>query len=809
MKLKEFAETNIITLDGAMGTMLQQRGVKPGEDNNILNITAAALVESIHREYVESGADLILTNTFGANARKLAKTGYAPGRVIEAAAALSKRAAAGRAYVALEIGPIGEMLSPAGALSFDDAYALFAEQVRAGAEADLDAIYIETMTDLGEARCAVLAAKENCDLPVFCTMSFDENGRTFMGVPLASAASTLSGLGADFIGVNCSVGPAMMVGMAKELMKWTDAPIAIKPNAGIPRVEGGETLFDVDEDEFAGDAKRLLDLGVAAVGGCCGTTPAYIARLANLARGYRPVKRGAGVANAVCSASGVARLDSVRVVGERINPTGKPRLQRALANGDMDYVAALAVEQTESGADILDINVSCLGADEKSAMRATVKNLQAVCSAPLQIDSSNPVVIEEGLRAFHGKAIINSANGDPGVLAAVLPLARKYGAAVIGLTLSRSGIPKTAEERFAVAEKIVDAAVSRGISKRDVIIDVLTLSAGAEQAYAYETLNALRLVKERLGVKTTLGVSNISFGLPGRKYMNRTFLALALANGLDLPIINPNESDMADTMACFRQLKNIDENSAGYVRRFAPRDDENRKAAKKYFGADKKANNEENNNINYNGDKNRGAAPDIESCVAKGLKNEIQAATAALLEKSEPMEVVNKFLIPALDAVGSRYEREEIFLPQLLRCAEAAKSAFEVVRAAIPEKTAAGDTIILATVKGDIHDIGKNIARSVLENYGYTIIDLGRDVDAETIVEAAVKHGSRLVGLSALMTTTVSAMEETIRRLKSLGGVQVMVGGAVLTPEYAGAIGADFYAKDAIAGVAIAKGVFS
>ncbi|MCL2531108.1 MAG: homocysteine S-methyltransferase family protein [Oscillospiraceae bacterium] len=748
MTLKEFARDNLLVLDGAMGTMLQS-----GHD-----------ARAVHQAYLAAGANVILTNTFH----------HKTDEDIAAAVQAAKEAIGNhQSYVALDISPTGQLLEPMGMLSFDDAYAMFKRQVLAGAQAGVDAIYIETMTELGEARCAVLAAKENCDLPVFCTMSFEENLRTFTGVDIPSMALTLGGLGVDFIGLNCSVGPAQMKAMAAQLLQWTDLPVVIKPNAGLPKIENGQTVFDVTPEVFAAQMAEIATLGVAGIGGCCGTTPAFIQAISILKRSQKPPVE---IPAALCSATKTVLLDRVRVTGERINPTGKKAFQQALLDDDLDYIAEQAIEQVEAGADILDVNVGMPGVDEPATMASVVTHIQSMVHAPLQIDSTSPAAIEAGLRACRGKAIVNSVNGEEKSLREILPLVKKYGAAVIGLTLDENGIPPTAQQRLAIAEKILAAALAHGIPRQDVFIDCLALAAGAEQSIAYETLHAIRLVKEQLGLKTTLGVSNVSFGLPAREKLNQTFLALALANGLDLPILNPNNASMLDTIACFHQLKNIDINSAAYLQRFHQAVQDSSTSGIAHF-------------------------------IHNGLQDEARAAAQQLLREHEPMIIVNEILLPILDAVGKQYESGAIFLPQLLRSAQAAKAAFDTVKQNLPAKDSdTSETILLATVEGDIHDIGKNIVKVVLENYGYRVIDLGKDVPAAHVAEQAVQHKAKLVGLSALMTTTLAAMEKTIQAIKHASpGTVVVVGGAVLTPEIAQRMGADYYAKDAIEAVAIAK----
>ncbi len=785
MGVREFTENNILILDGAMGTMLQDISLI-GENPVLLNLSKPEKITDVHRLYINAGSNMILTNTFCANSRKLAGSGYSVAEVIAAAVNNAKKAAEGKGFIALDIGPIGELFEPMGTLSFDEAYEIFKEQILCGAKEGVDAIFIETMTDLYEAKCAVLAAKENCHLPVFCTMSFEENMRTFLGTSISSAALTLEGLGVDYIGFNCSVGPKQMIGMVEELLKYTNLPIIVKPNAGLPQNVDGKEVFNADENEFAEQMEIILKSGAGVVGGCCGTNPKYIEKLKKTTENLKLVRREKITLSAVCSHSKTVVIDRVRIIGERINPTGKKLFKQALIDGNTDYIIRQAIEQAEAGADILDVNVGVPNIDEKATMVEVVKNIQSVLDLPLQIDSSSVEAIEAGLRAYNGKAIVNSVNGEDSSLHTVLPIVKKYGAAIVGLTLDSTGIPKTAEERLEIARKIVDTALEYKIPKQDIIIDCLTLTSGAEQEIAYETVKALALIKEKLGVKTALGVSNISFGLPMREKLNQVFLGLALANGLDLPIINPNVKEMTDTVFCYHQLKNIDRGSNDYINRFS-----NAAASAEKSPADK-------------------PKQDLSYLIQSGLKDEVKTAVKAVLDEKEPMTIVNEILIPALDKVGQRYEKGEIFLPQLLQSAEAAKQAFEVLKSRIPEN-AAGDmgTVLVATVEGDIHDIGKNIVKVVLENYGYKVIDLGKDVKIQRVAEETIKHKVKLVGLSALMTTTLGNMEKTIQSLKEASpDTKIMVGGAVLTGDYAQKIGADYYVKDAMASVAVARELF-
>ena len=781
----------LIRLDGAMGTMLQAAGLRLGENPEVLNITAPEVVHKVHAAYFAAGSEIVYTNTFGANAHKLARTGYTPEQVITAAVEIAKAAAKPwGGLVALDIGPIGELLEPMGSLKFEEAYELFVQQIRTGAEAGADLIAIETMTDLYEAKAALLAARENCDLPVFVTMTFEQDGRTFTGCSIPAMALTLQGLGAAAIGINCSLGPKQIYSLAEMLIAWTTLPVIIKPNAGLPTVRDGKTSYDLTPAEFGAEMARFLELGVSVMGGCCGTNPDFIRELCRNLEGKVPdlSKRTKKVPAAVCSNTEVVPIDQVRVIGERINPTGKKLFKQALLNGDMDYIVKQGIEQAEAGADILDVNVGLPSIDEAAMMARVVKELQGAVSLPLQIDSSDQAAAEAGLRCCNGKPILNSVNGEEAVLARLLPLVKKYGCAVIGLTLDENGIPKRAEERLKIAARIKERALEYGIPAEDMYIDCLTLTASAEQESALETVRAVRMVKEQLGLKTVLGVSNISFGLPAREKLNQTFLTSAMAAGLDLPIINPNAGAMMDAVSAFLVLSNADKGSVKYISRFA-QEGKSAKAASIASPAPT-------------------GGHDINFTILHGMKEETRQLCRGLLKDAAPLDIVNGTLIPALDEVGKLYESGKIFLPQLIAAAEAAKSAFEEIRSSMPagDKSAEKGPIVLATVKGDIHDIGKNIVKVVLENYGYRIIDLGKDVPVEEVVQAVKQHHARLVGLSALMTTTLVSMEQTIKALRESGcGCRIWVGGAVLTPEYAREIGADFYAKDAQQSVEIAK----
>ena len=774
-----------------MGTMLQARGLPVGAAPETAALEHPEWLREIHSAYLDAGSQIVYANTFGANRETLAHCGRTVAEVVPAAVSVAREAARGRWLVALDVGPIGQLLEPTGTLEFEQAVDIFAEVVEAGAAAGADLIAIETMTDLQEARAALLAAREHSSLPVLVTMTYEATGRTFLGCSPACAALTLEGLGADAIGVNCSLGPREMPPLVEELLRWTTLPIVLKPNAGLPHPDGSG--YDISPAEFAHSLAALADLGVQVFGGCCGTTPEYIALLRRELEGRTVRRVTRTVPAAVCSGTQAVPIDRVRVIGERINPTGKKLMKEALRRGDVDYMLNQALAQTEAGADILDVNVGLPEIDEADMMVRTVKALQGVTDAPLQLDSTDPKVLERALRVYCGKAIVNSVNGEEESLSAILPLVKKYGAAVVGLTLDQGGIPKSAQARVEVARRILERALALGIRREDVYIDCLTLTVSAEQEGAAQTLTALRRVKEELGLKTVLGVSNISFGLPARPLVNQNFLAMAMAAGLDLPILNPNVDTMMAAVRCYHLLTNVDRDAREFIAAYG-----NAAVTTAISGG--------------------GAAPTaaasgrgLAEVVEAGLKGEAAAAARTLLETREPMDVVDHILIPALDKVGADFEQNRVFLPQLIQSAGAAQAAFEVIRESLSQRdggTVSRGTVVLATVKGDIHDIGKNIVKVLLENYGYTVVDLGKDVDPSAVVEAVRRHAAPLVGLSALMTTTLKSMAETISMLHDAGlTCQIMVGGAVLTPDYARQIQADFYARDAKESVDIAKRV--
>lgn len=800
MRAEELFRTReTVLLDGAMGTMLQAAGLPLGARPEALNLEDPALIESIHARYAAAGSRILCANTFGASAHKLAGSGYTVEQVVDAAIRCARRAAQPYgSLVALDIGPLGELLEPAGTLPFEEAVEAFAEIVRAGAAAGADLILCETFTDLYELKAALLACRETCGLPVLASMSFEAGGRTFTGCGVESFAAAARGLGADALGINCSLGPKEILPMARALCGAVpgDYPVFVKPNAGLPRADGSG--YDITPQLFAMQMKPYRELGLFAAGGCCGTTPDFIRALHRVFDGCAVGRGARPLPSVLCTPVQRVVVDGITVVGERINPTGKKRFQQALREGDMDYVLAQAISQAESGAAVLDVNVGAPGVDEPALMEQVVKALQSVVSLPLQLDSSNAAALERGLRVYNGKPIVNSVNGEQAVLDKLLPLCKKYGAAVVGLTMDEQGIPKTAAGRVAIAARIRDAALAAGIPLEDIYIDCLTLTASAQQEDVMATLDALRACKEELGVRTVLGVSNISFGLPCRPYLNTAFLTMAMYAGLDLAIMNPASEEMMGAVYAYGVLSGRDKQSGRYIARYAGRTMPSQAAQP----AAPQASAPEETSAG-------GPYAPLMKAVEQGLKGEAAAHTRALLAGHEPLDLVDHALIPALDAVGAGYEKGTLFLPQLLQSASAAQAAFEEIKAAVAKNGAPGASkgkIVLATVKGDVHDIGKNIVRVILENYGFEVLDLGRDVPPEKVVEAVRESGARLVGLSALMTTTLKSMAETIEALhKAKLDCKIMVGGAVLTERYALEIGADWYAKDAKRSADIAK----
>ncbi len=805
-----FNQPNTILLDGGMGTMLQAAGMKLGTRPEDLNIENPELIRSIHAKYAAAGSRVVNANTFGASPHKLADSKYTLEEIITAGIANCKQAVAPYgALVTLDVGPLGELLEPSGTLAFEDAVAEYGRIVRAGVAAGADILYFETFTDLYEMKAALLAAKENSTLPIMASMSFEANGRTFTGCTVESFAATARGLGANAVGINCSLGPKEIFPMAKRLAEAVpgDFPVFVKPNAGLPRADGSG--YDITPQLYAMQMKPYRELHLFAAGGCCGTTPEFIQMLNGVFADCKPGRPEHPMLSVICSPMDCVNVDGITVVGERINPTGKKRFQQALRDGDMNYILEQAVSQAEAGAQILDVNVGAPGVDEPALMEQVVKALQSVVSLPLQLDSSHAEALERGLRVYNGKPIVNSVNGEPEVLEKVLPLCKKYGAAVVGLAIDERGIQPKAEDRVAIARRIKKAALEAGIPQEDIYIDCLTLTASAQQEDVLATVQALHTCKTELGVRTILGVSNISFGLPCRPYLNTTFLTMAMYAGLDLAIMNPSSEEMMAAVYAYNVLTNRDKQSGRYIARYADQVPASAALAK---AMQDKAASGVPAAAEAAGPAVSGPYAPLMKAVEQGLKGEAAACTKALLAEKEPLELVDEALIPALDIVGVKYEKGKLFLPQLLQAASAAQSAFDEIKTAIAQRGGAGASkgrIVLATVKGDVHDIGKNIVKVILENYGFEVIDLGRDVPVETVVETVREKDVHLVGLSALMTTTLKSMEETIAALHAAKlDCKVMVGGAVLTPEYAEKIGADWYAKDAKQSADIAKEFF-
>lgn len=752
--------------------MLQSMGLEAGQCPELLNLTRPDTVTAVHAAYAAAGADILTANTFGASRRKL---GQDPAPCIAAGIALARKAAADcghTAYVALDVGPLGTLLAPMGDLPFEEAYQLFAEIMDAGAAAGADLVLIETMSDLLEAKAALLAAKERTALPVFVTMTFGEDGRTFLGTEPAAAAVTLTSLGADVVGINCSLGPEELREPLRKMMAATHLPVMVQPNAGLPRLENGQTIFDVGPEEFAACAKDFLQDGAAILGGCCGTTPDHIRALRPLLEGHIPPTRKPDGVCRLCGWQKVVELQerTIATVGERINPTGRKKLQAALRSGDYDYAGELAIQQQEEGADFLVVNAGLPDIDESAALPALVQAIQKVSPLPLVIDCSNPIALEKALRVCSGRPILNSVNGDPESMAAMLPLAAKYGTGLIILSLDGSGISDDPACRAETAIRIAEAAEDMGI--RDVFIDCLAMAASVDPASAMATPEAIRLVR-RAGYRAILGVSNVSHGLPHRDAVNCAYLAVCLAAGLNVAIVNTSSPQVMDTIDAARLLMGEDPGCAGYIARHSEE-----KPGK--------------------GNPVPAIAAGLEDLILSGRKGEVPETVEAILQTLPPLEVINRHIIPALDRVGALYEDGTLFLPQLLASAEAVKAAFSVIDRYLPQGAGEKGTVILATVKGDVHDIGKNIVKMLLENYGYHVIDLGRDVAPETVVAAALESGAPLVGLSSLMTTTAQNIAVTIQALRAAGAsCKVMVGGAVVTEEFARQIGADYYVKDA------------
>lgn len=810
-----------LLMDGGMGTLIQSRGLHEIHGiPDLLNITHPSDIEEIQRAYVEAGADCITTNTFSSNRLKLEGTGVSVAAVYEAAANIARNS--GAKLVAGDIGPTGALLEPLGTCSFEDAYEVFSEQAKAAEGAGCDLILIETMTDLLEAKAAVLAAVENTSIPVFATMSFGEDDRTVLGTTPEIAATTLSSIGACAVGSNCSLGPSELAGAIGKMAPYSRGAVIAQPNAGLPRLVDGKTVFEVEAEEFATSMSAILDAGATVIGGCCGTTPDHIRGLRRLidARSPEPVEKKHALI--VTSAQEMCELpqggEKVAVIGERINPTGKKKLRDALDRDDMDYLIAEAAAQAKAGSDILDVNVGVPGLDETQLLKGAVRALQATVATPLQLDSSDASAIEAAARIYSGRPIINSVNGTAKSLDEILPIAAHYGCCIVGLTLDEGGIPSTAEGRLDIAKRIIEAAGAHGIPREDISIDCLVMTASTNQDEVREILRTVSLARSELGVHAMLGVSNVSFGLPSRKLLNSTFLAAAFGAGLDMPILDPLNKRYSDTVAAFKLLNGQDAGAREFIDAYANAHDPNDGIAQNAAAQDRVPSATVNDRcpipITETFKGNEEKILEIADYVLSGRAAPMAAITEDLVSDCEPLAVVNEVFVPLLDEVGVRYDNGAFFLPQLMASAEAVKAGFDVIREASGTSGNTGgpngaNKVIVATVEGDIHDIGKNIVKMLLENYGFDVIDLGRDVIPEAVLEAAKETGARLVGLSALMTTTAPAMERTVKLLhEKAPGVFVMVGGAVVTPEYADSINADFYAKDAAASARIATEFF-
>ncbi len=788
MNIRDFIKNNIVYLDGGMGTLLQKSGLQPGELPERWNISHPEVIKEIHKSYYDSGSNIVNTNTFGASSLKfdadeLSEIIYHAVKNADEA----RKASSGKQekFIALDVGPTGKLLKPLGDLDFEDAVKAFAEVISLGVKYGVDLITIETMNDSYETKAAVLAAKESSDLPIIVTNAYGENGRLMTGADPAVMAAMLEGMGVDAIGANCSLGPKQLMGVMDELLKYCSVPVAFKPNAGLPKSDGKVTYYDVDAEEFAQDIKLAVANGVRIVGGCCGTTPEYIKKVCELTRDMRP-KEIEKKTYSVCTSYNKAVFFGEKpiLIGERINPTGKKRFKQALLENDIGYILQEAVNQQAKGVHVLDVNVGLPGIDEAQMLTNSVCELQCVTDLPLQIDSSDPVAMESALRRYNGKAMINSVNGKEENLNAIFPLVKKYGGFVVALTLDEKGIPSTVDGRMKIARKILLTAALYGINKKDIIFDPLAMTVSADKMSAVTTLETVKKITEQLGCNTSLGVSNVSFGLPSRDLVNAAFFTTAMENGLSAAIMNPYSERMMEAYYSFNVVKGLDENCMDFIN-FASRQEVQPTAKQE-------------------------SSLTLKEAIEKGLKEKASEITTAMLGNSAPLDIVNAHVIPALDNVGKRFEEKKLFLPQLLMSAEAAKASFEVIKATMSAdgSSVKKGSIVIATVHGDIHDIGKNIVKLLLENYGYNVIDLGKNVPPETVLRAVTDNHAPLVGLSALMTTTVPAMEETVKLIKeNAPWCKTVVGGAVLTQDYADKIGADKYAADAMESVRYAESV--
>jgi 5-methyltetrahydrofolate--homocysteine methyltransferase len=810
MDIREYIKKNILVFDGAMGTMLQNKGLKVGDLPETLNITNPEIVLEIHKEYVAAGADVITTNTFQASEYKLKDCGYTVEEIVTSGVLLAKKA--NPKYVALDIGPSGRLLEPLGTVTFDEAYELFKKQMVAGEKAGADLIIMETISDAYEIKAAILAAKENTSLPIISCLTYQQDGRTFTGTDPISGTLIMQSLGVDALGLNCSMGPRELLPIVKEVLKYSKLPVIVQANAGLPKIIDGQTIYEITPVEYASYVSEMLDAGVKIIGGCCGTTPDFIRELRKFADKNLAVVINAIPITAVTSSTQTVILDNkITVIGERINPTGKPKLKEALRNNQIEYILGEAVDQAKNGADILDINVGLPEIDEPATIARVIKKVQSISNLPLQIDSADIQAIEAGLRAYNGRPLVNSVNGKAEVMSELFPIVKKYGAVVVGLTLDEEGIPETANGRYAIAEKIVKTAEIYGIPKEDIIIDCLTLTVSAQQSSVLATLDAIKLVKSRLGVKTVLGVSNVSFGLPNRPLMNSIFLSAAMGAGLDAPILNPMSDEMMRAVDTYRVINCQDLGSARYIKRYS----ENTESKVSNKGLSETAStNIASPTLIQKEDLSaleNGPYYDLGELIFEGRAEEAAALARSLLKTHDPLEIIDNCFVPTLNEVGDGFDRGDIFLPSLMMSAEAVKVCFDVIKElkGPNEVSTSKGKVLVATVLGDIHDIGKNIAKMLLENYGYDVIDLGKDVAIEKIITAAKEHNIKLIGLSALMTTTVKNMKLTISAIREAGiDCKIMVGGAVLNSEYADFVGADYYVKDAREGVEIAKRVF-
>lgn len=793
MKFLEFLKNNIVIFDGGMGTLLQKKGLMAGEYPELWNITHSDIIKDIHKTYYDNGSNVVTTNTFGANILKFSEDELEEiiKKAIENAKnARSESTSKKEKFVALDIGPLGKMLKPLGDFEFEDAVKVFAKTAILGEKYGCDLVIIETMNDSYETKAALLAVKENCSLPVVVSNAFGEDGKLMTGASPEAMVALLEGMGADIIGANCSLGPKQLVPIVEKILEVSSTPVIVQPNAGLPKVVDGQTVFDVTKEEFADEVACLVEKGVRVVGGCCGTTPEYIKLLSDRLENISPKPVEDKNITVVSSYTHAVKFgDGPILIGERINPTGKKRFKTALIENDMGYILSEGVNQQEKGVHILDVNVGLPDIDEVSMLKNATFELQAVIDLPLQIDTSNYAAMEQALRLYNGKAMINSVNGKEDSMDKVFPLVKKYGGVVVALTLDEEGIPSSAEGRYEIAKKILKKAEEYGIAKKDIIFDTLAMTVSADNKAALATLGSLKRIREELKVHTSLGVSNVSFGLPSRDGVNSVFFALALENGLSAAIMNPYSIEMMKTYYAYRALKGLDENCEDYINAS--------NAFTVTYGEKTGVKNTEND-----------SSLTLQRAIIKGFKDNAASLTKAMLENTKPLDIVNCEIIPALNVMGKGFEEKTVYLPQLLMAAEAAKSAFEVIKSAMTdgEKGVSKGTFVLATVHGDIHDIGKNIVKLLLENYGYDVIDLGKDVLPRVIVDKVLESKAQIVGLSALMTTTVPAMEETIKLLrKEAPFAKVIVGGAVLTQEYADKIGADKYAKDAMDAVRYAE----